>query len=154
MEAVIFIGIQATGKSTFYCQRFVDTHVRLNLDMLRTRHREQILLDACLAAKQSFVVDNTNVTRAARARYIAPARAANFRVVGYHFQSSLRDAMARNRQRRGRKAIPERGIAATQRRLELPSLEEGFDALYYVTVSGPNEFSVRGSRDTLGQPDR
>ena len=40
MEAIIFIGIQATGKSAFYQQRFADTHIRLNLDMLKTRRRK------------------------------------------------------------------------------------------------------------------
>ena len=30
MELVIFMGVQATGKSTFYKQRFMDTHIRLN----------------------------------------------------------------------------------------------------------------------------
>jgi predicted kinase len=89
MEAVILIGIQAVGKSTFYYQRFFDTHMRINLDMLRTRRREQILVEACLTAKQSFVVDNTNVTRAERARYIPLARAAQFHIVGYYFQSTL-----------------------------------------------------------------
>ena len=34
MEAVIFIGLQASGKSTFYRQRFFRTHVRTNMDML------------------------------------------------------------------------------------------------------------------------
>jgi predicted kinase len=77
MEAVIFVGIQASGKSTFYLQRFFETHVRINLDMLRTRHREQVLIEACVAGKQSFVIDNTNATREQRARYIAPARAAS-----------------------------------------------------------------------------
>ena len=52
MEAVLFCGIQGTGKSTFYVRRFFRTHVRVNLDMLRTRHRELILFNACLAAKQ------------------------------------------------------------------------------------------------------
>ena len=56
MEAVIFVGIQASGKSTFYKERFFDTHVRLNLDMLRTRHREKLLLRACLEGKQPFVL--------------------------------------------------------------------------------------------------
>jgi predicted kinase len=41
MEAVIFVGIQASGKSTFYCQRFFATHMRISLDMLRTRRRER-----------------------------------------------------------------------------------------------------------------
>ncbi|HWE94100.1 MAG TPA: hypothetical protein VG269_09070 [Tepidisphaeraceae bacterium] len=39
MEAVIFCGVQGSGKSTFFRERFFDTHLRLNLDMLRTRHR-------------------------------------------------------------------------------------------------------------------
>ncbi len=143
MEAVILIGIQAVGKSTFYYQRFRDTHIRINLDMLKTRHREQILVDACLAAKQPFVVDNTNATVAERARYIAPAKAARFRVVGYYFQSKLQDAVQRNRQRATSKVIPEIGMAATYKRLEPPSLAEGFDHVYAVTISESGEFTVR-----------
>ena len=76
MEAVIFVGIQASGKSTFYLQRFFETHIRINLDMLKTKHREQVLIEACLACKQSFVVDNTNVTKERRARYIRSRRRA------------------------------------------------------------------------------
>jgi hypothetical protein len=32
MEAVIFIGIQGTGKSSFYLEQFFHTHVRINSD--------------------------------------------------------------------------------------------------------------------------
>ncbi len=35
-EAVIFTGIQASGKSTFYQEQFSRMHIRINLDMLRT----------------------------------------------------------------------------------------------------------------------
>ena len=62
MQAVIFIGIQATGKSTFFKERFFDTHIRIDLDMLKTRHREGIFLKACLQSGQKSVVDNTNLT--------------------------------------------------------------------------------------------
>ena len=62
MEAVIFIGMQATGKSSFYLARFFHSHIRINLDMLKTRHREGLLLRACLEMQQPFVVDNTNPT--------------------------------------------------------------------------------------------
>src|SRR5690348_16523083 len=99
MEAVIFVGVQGSGKSTFYRERFFDTHVRINLDMLRTRHREQLLLAACLAAKQPFVIDNTNPLPADRARYIGAAREAGFRVIVYFFETSLQDAIRRNKQR-------------------------------------------------------
>ena len=61
MEAVLFIGIPASGKSAFFKERFFDTHVRINLDMLKTRRRESLILRACLEGKQSFVIDNTNV---------------------------------------------------------------------------------------------
>lgn len=60
MEAILFIGIQASGKTTFYKERFFKTHIRVNLDMLKTRHRESLLLKACIEMKQPFVVDNTN----------------------------------------------------------------------------------------------
>ena len=60
MTAIILIGIPASGKSTFCKERLFDTHLRLNLDMLKTRHREKLLLQACIAAQQPFVVDNTN----------------------------------------------------------------------------------------------
>ncbi|MBN1310919.1 MAG: AAA family ATPase [Anaerolineae bacterium] len=149
MEAIILIGIQAVGKSTFYRQRFEDTHVRINLDMLKTRHRECILLEACIAAKQPFVVDNTNVTMADRARYITPAKAAGFRIVGYYFRSGLHEAIRRNRQQTAQKIIPEKGIAGAHKRLQLPSLEEGFDELYYVAIDGENTFAVEEWTDEL-----
>jgi predicted kinase len=122
MEAIIFIGIQATGKSAFYQQRFADTHIRLNLDMLKTRRREQILLKACLESRQPFVVDNTNITRQARAGYISQAKAARFSVIGYYFKSALQSAVERNNQRSGKARIPVSGIVATHRKLELPKL--------------------------------
>ena len=52
MEAVIFIGIQGAGKSTFFQQRFFDTHVRINLDMLKTRYREQVFLQGILGTQK------------------------------------------------------------------------------------------------------
>ena len=143
MEAIIFVGIQATGKSTFYRRRFFDTHVRINLDMLRTRHRERILLRACIDAKQPFVIDNTNTLLAERARYIAPARAAGFRIVGYYFQSSLHVALERNRQRSGNALIPDKGVVMMYRRLQQPRFDEGFDHLYYVAIAASGEFTVR-----------
>jgi predicted kinase len=51
MEIVILMGIPASGKSTFYQQRFSTTHLRINLDMLRTRRRECSLFDWCLAMR-------------------------------------------------------------------------------------------------------
>jgi predicted kinase len=108
--------------------------VRINLDMLRTRKRERALLDACLATGQSFVVDNTHPARDARARYIEAARAAGFRVVGYYFRSSIGSALERNRGRA--QPVPDRAVLGTHAVLELPTGDEGFDALFYVRADG------------------
>ncbi|MCC7449257.1 MAG: ATP-binding protein [Anaerolineae bacterium] len=148
MEAIIFIGIQGVGKSTFYQRRFFRTHIRLNLDMLRTRHREHILLNACLLAKQPFVVDNTNPTLAERSRYIVPARTHHFRVVGYYFQSSLDAALHRNLNRSESERVPEKGIRGTYKRLALPTLVEGFNQLFTVTLLESGDFLVQDWADT------
>jgi predicted kinase len=132
MEMLLFSGIPAAGKSRLFKERFVDTHLRINLDRLRTRHRESLLVDACLAAKQPFVVDNTNLTREQRARYIIPARAARFRVVGYRFHVALAEAMARNAGRTGRAIVPAHALHSAWRQWQPPDWAEGFDALFEV----------------------
>jgi len=149
MEVVVFIGIQATGKSAFYQQRLADTHIRLNLDMLKTRRRERILLKACLETRQPFVVDNTNVTRESRAGYISQAKAAGFSVIGYYFKSALQSAVERNDRRSGKARIPLKGIVATHRKLELPSYDEGFDRLFYVEIGGDGAFIVKEWSDEV-----
>ena len=142
MEAIIFCGIQASGKTSFYRQRFFDTHVRISMDLLRTRRREQLLLEACIAGKQPFVVDNTNVTVNERARYIAAAQAACFRIIGYFFPADPKTAFERNRARAGSAAVPAAGLFGTQKRLQPPTLEEGFERIYRVELLAPDGFRV------------
>jgi predicted kinase len=142
VEGVIFVGIQASGKSTFYRERFFDTHLRINLDMLKTRNREQILLRACIEAKQPFVIDNTNPSAEERARYIRPARSAGFRVLGYYFDVQIKEALTRNKERTDKDHIPEKGIFGTKKRLRVPDLEEGFDLLYRVRIDEEGRFVV------------
>jgi predicted kinase len=147
VEAVIFVGLQGAGKSSFYRERFFDTHLHLNLDMLRTRHRERRLLRACVETRLRFVVDNTNPTRAERQVYIQAAREAGFRVIGYYFQSRVEDCQRRNERRPADRQVPLRGILGTAARMELPSLGEGFDELHYVRIDEARGFVVEGWRD-------
>lgn len=142
MEAVIFVGLQAAGKSTFYQQRFFNTHLRINLDMLKTRYRENLLLQACLEMKLPFVVDNTNPTIAERSRYLPLAKAARFWVTGYFFLPNLGESLRRNETRSGKEHVPSKGIAATYHKLQPPTLEEGFDKLYQVHAGEAGNFIV------------
>ena len=154
MEAVIFVGIQASGKSSFYRTRFFDTHLRINLDMLRTRHRERLLLHACIEAKQPFVVDNTNPSAEERARYIELARSGGFRVVGYYFRSRPKEALARNAGRTGRARISEKGLLGTYKRLRVPGMEEGFDELYHVYIDERGSFVIEEWPEDVDTPPR
>jgi predicted kinase len=104
--------------------------------MLKTRHREKRLVQACVETAQPFVVDNTNPTRAERAVYVRAAKDAGFRVVGYYFQSRVEDCKRRNGQRPPDQQVPLKGILGTAGRMELPTRDEGFDALYYVRIDG------------------
>ena len=146
MEAIVFTGVQGSGKSSFYKERFFTSHVRISLDLLRTRNREQRLLDLCLETEQRFVIDNTNPTREERAKYIGMARATGFRVVGYYFQSQVQACLDRNATREDN--VPEVAILSTAKKLEIPSLSEGFDLLRYVRISG-NEFLVEDWNDAV-----
>lgn len=136
MECVIFVGIQASGKSTFYKERFFTTHIRINLDMLRTRNRESIYLAASVQALQPFVVDNTNPTVEERRKYIEVARENRFRVIGYYFEPDYEMACVRNELREGKAKVGEVAIRSTLKKLERPGYSEGFDELYLVRIVG------------------
>lgn len=143
MQLIIFTGVQASGKSTFYQQFFYHTHLRLNLDMLKTRHRENIIFEAALVSKTKMVIDNTNMTQADRSRYIQRAKAANFEVISYYFETDLDSTLQRNAQRGGKANIPEKGIKATFFKLEIPKISEGFDALFKVKLITNDGFAVQ-----------
>lgn len=134
MEAIIFCGIQASGKTTFYKERFFKTHVRLSLDLFNTRRKEDIFLQACLTTQQRFVVDNTNATKKERQLYIAKAKDFKFKVIGFYFLSTVGEAITRNKNRTGKELIPAAGIGGTYKRLQPPVVAEGFDVLYTVKI--------------------
>ena len=75
-------------------------------------------------------------------RAIAQAKAAGFAVVGYYFDSTVSESIARNNMRVGAARIPAVGIYATAKKLQAPSFSEGFDALYYVRIEGEGRFVV------------
>lgn len=132
-EAVIFTGIQACGKTTYY-HRFLESYQHINLDELHTRNKERLLLEKCIDEGLSFVADNTNPTRYDREKYILAAKKAGFKIVGYYFRSSIGESIERNVARSGRANVPKTAIMHTHAILELPSYDEGFDELYYVRI--------------------
>ncbi|KAE8557850.1 MULTISPECIES: AAA family ATPase [Paenibacillus] len=141
MECVIFIGIQASGKSAFYKERFFKTHMRINLDMLKTRNRENMYLQTSIETMQRFVVDNTNPTVEERKKYIDACKNKGFKIIGYYFEPDYAESIKRNEQRTGKEYIPEIGIKSVMSKLEVPSYEEGFDEIYSV-ISSEGTFRI------------
>jgi predicted kinase len=149
VDAVILMGLQGAGKSTFYQERFFATHLRISLDMLKTRTRERRFLQLCLETRLRFVVDNTNPTRAERQVYIEAAKQAGFRIIGYYFQSKVEDCQRRNAQRPLEQQVPPKGILGAAARLQIPSRDEEFDELYYVRIDEANRFVVEEWQDEV-----
>jgi predicted kinase len=134
MEAIIFCGIQASGKTTFYIERFFKTHVRISLDLFNTRRKEKIFIETCLKTQQRYVIDNTNPTKKERLAYIEKAKQFKFKVAVFYFQSTVGEAITRNKNRTGKEHVPPAGIGGTYKRLQTPAYEEGFDELFMVKI--------------------
>jgi predicted kinase len=146
LECVIFAGLPASGKTTFYQQRFAATHRHISKDnwpnATRKEARQAALIRQALGAGASVVVDNTNPSRADRGAIIALARAAAARVIGYYFDASTRAAVGRNRGREGSARVPDVAIFTAAKRMVAPAMDEGFDELYRVSIRDDGGFDV------------
>ncbi|MBQ3743625.1 MAG: nucleotidyltransferase domain-containing protein [Bacteroidales bacterium] len=136
--AFLFVGIQGSGKTTFYKERFRHLGYRyISMDEIRNRNKEWALFEEAVTAGENIVIDNTNVTRAERARYLDLLKQKGYhRIFCYFFQSRVRDCIERNHLRGT--TVPDKAIAATSNRLELPSKSEGFTDMIYVRVEPPH----------------
>lgn len=154
-ELVVFAGLQASGKTTFYRARFADTHVHISKDAWpnarKKDERQRRLIDEHLRAGRSVVVDNTNPTVADREPLIAAGRAHGVRVSCYSFVVAVDEALRRNAGREGRARIVDVGIYSVAKRLVSPTAGEGFDTVFEVRIVG-GEFVVVaiGSHASLG----
>ena len=140
MELIILIGLQASGKSTFYRTRFADTHAHVSKDLLnssRSQNKNQKQaerIERAFQEQRPVVVDNTNVTVQDRQLLIDIGRRYDATIIGYYFEPDVSGSRTRNRQREGKAQVPDKAIFITAHKFEPPSYAEGFDALYYVRI--------------------
>ena len=141
------MGLPGAGKSTFCERKLAESGlVRINLDTLRTRHRERQLLQECLDKKVSFVVDNTNTLPQERSIYIQAAQQAGYKIEGYFLRSRVQECIDANAKRKN--AVPIAAITGMSARLVLPRMDEGFDALYFVSRSN-GDFIISPWQESL-----
>ncbi len=130
-ELIIFVGLQASGKSTYYHSHLAATHVHVSKDLMKNARnrdeKQQEMIEAALAQGRSVVVDNTNPTPAVRAPLIGIGRRHGARVVACYFETTVKDAVARNRLREGKARVPDVAIFVTAKKMVPPGFDEGFD---------------------------
>ena len=139
---MILIGVPGAGKTTFYQERFASTHVRVSLDEVTSRSKLEAKVNDCIAAKNSFVVDNTNVRRQDREWFVRTARSAGYRVLGYVFRLELRAAIKRNSLRKGKQVIPVPALIRIWKGMEQPDLDEGFGELSTVRIQKDGTYTI------------
>jgi predicted kinase len=137
-ELVIFVGLPGSGKSTYYLAHLAKSHVHISKDLMSSARarddRQALQVDKALAEGKSVVVDNTNPSRDVRAPLIAIGKRHGARIIAYYFQCSVRLAIVRNAQRQGKGRVPNVAIFTTQKKLQPPATEEGFDEVHVINA--------------------
>lgn len=151
LELVLFTGLQASGKTTFYRDRFAATHTHVSKDLWpnarKKEERQRRLIAEHLHAGRSVVVDNTNPTAVEREPLLAIGHGLGAHIVSYAFIVTVEDALRRNASREGRARIMDVGIYSVAKRLVLPGEAEGFDRRFEVRLAD-GRFVVTAPQET------
>ncbi|MEV8593443.1 AAA family ATPase [Streptomyces sp. NPDC052013] len=147
-DVAVLVGLQASGKSTFYEQTLLGRYELVSKDLFprsarRRQERQMRLVEDALAAGRSVAVDNTNPSPAEWTPLITAAHAHRATVTAYWFPPDLRGSLVRNAVRPGRARVPDVGVHATAKRLRRPSRADGFDAVVEVSFDDRGGFRVR-----------
>jgi predicted kinase len=141
VEIIILMGLQASGKSTFYLTHFAATHEHVSKDLLRkskNKNKDQQqaeFIERAFQEQRSVVIDNTNATIQDRLALIDLGRRYGAKIIGYYFQPEVSSSRKRNMQRTGKTQVPDIAIFITASKFVPPSYAEGFDTLYYVRIA-------------------
>lgn len=138
-ELVLVVGSPASGKTALVLQT-LEAHpqaVRVNQDALKTLARCLRAVESALGGGQSAIVDNTNRSRATRARYLKLAARRKIPCRCVWLQTTKEESFHLNAFRgsygaageAGRRRAPDVALHTYFKRLEPPEESEGFAAI-------------------------
>lgn len=137
-ELHVLIGLPGSGKSSFAADTgfVVVSHDRLRAQMSCSHDVatawERRAVWTSLAAGESVVLDRLNLTRAHRERWIELARACGAKPVAVHFNLGGDMPWLGNLDRKLAKRVDLRKFVAQLAEFEMPSIDEGYAAVYQV----------------------
>ncbi|MEU3862781.1 AAA family ATPase [Streptomyces sp. NPDC028722] len=149
-DVAVLVGLQASGKSTFYARCLSDRYELVSKDLFprkarNKQGRQMRLLAAHLAAGRAVAVDNTNPSPQEWAPLVELAHAHGATATAYWFPPDVTGALRRNAAREDRDRVPDVGVLATLKKLRRPSPADGFDAVHQVRFDGRGGFEVRAA---------
>ena len=127
-ELIILIGIPGSGKTTYYLNNYEGTHLHINLDTLKTRGRETAIFKAAVDTNTDIVIDNTNITREKRKKYIDYVKNKNYTIVAIHFIEEPETCIQRIQSRL--RKVPAGIVHQFHKEIEKPSFDEGVHTIY------------------------
>jgi predicted kinase len=125
---VVLVGIPGSGKSTLAKGKYSD-YRRINLDTIKSRRQEEFHIAQALQNCENIVIDNTNSTIKARKKYIDIARRNGAKVIALYLPCPIELALKRNAKRKGKERVPDFVVRIYNKKLEIPSVSEGFDSV-------------------------
>ena len=138
MYLVIFCGLQASGKSTFFETQFhKEDWVYISKDQMPRKNKQKRQMDElyhALRQGSNVIVDNTNPTVEDRAAIIELGREYKARMVCYYFRSDIDDCWERNLKRGGKACVPKVALLSCAKKMQRPRLEEGFSTVFDVRL--------------------
>ncbi|MFE9442058.1 AAA family ATPase [Streptomyces sp. NPDC006602] len=148
-DVAVLVGLQASGKSTFYEHHLLGLrYARVSKDLFprgarRKQDRQMRLVEEALGAGRSVAIDNTNPSPEEWRPLVAAGHAHGATVTAYWFPPDPPGSLRRNAVRQGRDRVPDIGIHATAKRLRRPSRADGFDAVLEVRFDDRGGFLIR-----------
>lgn len=133
-ELIIMVGLPGSSKSTYQWEYYKDTHLRINLDQLTTRSREWAIFTTAVAYDTNIVIDNTNINKEKRAKYINYVKDKGYTIKCVWLTTPVSICKDRNASRD--RVVPESAIDSFANSFEEPSLDEGFDEILCINNDG------------------
>ena len=140
LEIIVMVGVPCSGKSA-WANKHWDYYNVVNNDRFARlfgvnydarlfpylRVMEGAYIRASIVGQgRSVIADSTNVTRRSRERYISLAEELGVRCIAVYKEVLLGEVLEWNSARERNKRLPEQVIRNMFQRLEIPSVDEGF----------------------------